>query len=163
MVFSIQSFGGDFAGNTSVPPKDIPIFLVKDHIQRLNGFSVLDFAKHNNTNVQILSEIETKNLIRSEVLFFLIKQRGVTPSELFNELKLFDTYRFLIDTTPSHLWRDLTYLSTDSRFIYEQIETAYRYYQGKLLTQSFEDIAHSLPSLEEESDVSALKAIVVMN
>ena len=144
-------------------PSDIPTMIINRHNQELGAFSLLNFRYADYVSSNAEFEKTVKNLIRSEVLFYLMKDKNVTPSILFNEYDLFPTYRILVDSSPSKMWRDNTYQSTHPLFINEQIKLAYHFYQNELLNLSKQLISDTLPPYEEESPIDVAVDMPITN
>lgn len=131
----------------SIVPIDLPEHIVQFHKQELGNFSIVNHDDLAALVVTLDSKSFVENLIRSEVLFFLTKDDKVNASVLFNELDMFNTYAKLIDSSPQFLWRESSLSSTHPRFVVNQIETAYHYYQNEILKFGMQIESFHMPTL----------------
>lgn len=147
IIFALTILFADNLHAENVIPIDLPDNIIQFHKKELGNFSIINHADLADLVVTLDSKNFVENLIRSEVLFFLTKDANVSASMLFNELKMFNTYAKLIDTSPQFLWRESSFSSTHPRFVIHQIETAYQYYQNEILKFGTEIESIHMPTL----------------
>jgi hypothetical protein len=130
-------------------PNDIPENIVNFYLNGLGEYATVN-NKGLSTNIFEQSVID--NLVRSEVLSYISRQRDISADTLFNTLGLFNTYSKLIDSVPQSLLMDIDVTPMDPNYVFKQIELAYSYYQNEVVNIGFEIELKHLPEFVQQND-----------
>ena len=130
-------------------PNDIPDNIVNFYLKGLGEYATVN-NKGLSTNIFEKSVID--NLVRSEVLSYISRQRDISADTLFNTLGLFNTYSKLIDSVPQSLLMDIDVTPMDPNYVFKQIELAYSYYQNEVVNVGFEIELKHLPEFVQQND-----------
>ena len=134
-------------------PNDIPHNIVKYYESKGGAFLL---RENDSLVLPFMEEAEKKaffeNLIRAEILAFIIRDKNVTAGTLFNSLGLFKTYSKLVDTTPQSLWRNMSLQPMNKNYVLMQIRIAHSYYQNQLIEIGYKIEIKHLPPVKISND-----------